>query len=90
MKQPVRLVDADPINNLSAIFGYHVEDVINQPCFRAVLANRQAKSSVHVHRYRFNLGTSFWSQLFEKKTDRCPAAAFHSTRRASASNTTLA
>lgn len=54
MAQSVSLVDANPINHLSAIFGYHMEEVVDHPCFWAVRMNLKVKGSVHVHRNRLD------------------------------------
>jgi hypothetical protein len=74
-------MDADSINHLSAIFGHHMEEVVDHARFWAMLTNAQVKGSVHVHRHRFNASATLWAQLFEEWPDR---------RRVSASSTTLA
>ena len=76
MSQAIRLINADTINHLSAIFGDHMKHVIYHPCFWAMLAKLQVISCVHVHRYRFNLSASVRPQLFKKWTDRRSTAAF--------------
>ncbi|MNR05459.1 hypothetical protein D3C85_1214920 [compost metagenome] len=53
-----------------------MKEVIDHARFWAVLANLQVKSGIHVHRHGFDLGTTLCSQLFEKRSDRRPAAAF--------------
>ena len=60
MAQSVSLVDADPINHLSAIFGHHMEEVVDHTRFWAVLTNLQVKSGVHVHRHRFDASATLW------------------------------
>ncbi|MNC30728.1 hypothetical protein D3C75_790170 [compost metagenome] len=74
--QPVSLVDADPINHLSAIFGHHMEEVVDHSRVGTVLTNLQVKSGVHVHRHRFDSSTTLWPQFFEERPDRCSAATF--------------
>ena len=44
MAQSVSLVDADPINHFSAIFGHHMEEVVDNPCFWTVLTNLRSKT----------------------------------------------
>src|SRR3546814_5300048 len=70
------LVDADPINHFSAIFGHHMEEVVDHSRVGTVLTNLQVKSGVHVHRHRFDSSTTLWPQFFEERPDRCSTATF--------------
>lgn len=76
MTQPISFVDSNSIDHLSAIFGHHMEEVVDHSRFWTVLANLQVKSGVHVHHHGFDLGTTFRPQLFEERPDRGAAAAF--------------
>jgi hypothetical protein len=48
--QPVRFVDADPIDHFPAVFGDDVEQVIDHARLRALLLHLQVECRVHVLR----------------------------------------
>ena len=55
MSQGIGLVDADTVNDLAAVLGDHVEEIVDDAGVRAVLLNLEGEGRVHVPHGRLDV-----------------------------------